>query len=250
MASLINGYLFTKVEPDDFRMLEMIYRLRYEVYAKECKYIREEDYPQETESDEYDEHSIHFAAINSRGMLIATARIILSDRISSPLLKHFPEILDQYELSVNSIAEISRFIISKKNYSQNHNFSLEPNNRRLTLKLPKKLLDSIQASASHCHDQSIITGGLCREMYYEMYVKSKQYHLKYWCALMERKLYCLLSKYGIKLECTGKDIDLFGPVRPYLAKISDFENSHLFKYQSANFYNAESRFHSIEFLNN
>ncbi len=225
MASLINGFLFKRVDRSDKHLMEMIYRLRFEVYAKQCNFINEDDYPQELESDEYDDNSIHFAAINPRGMVVATARIILPRARLSPLLKTFPHLASEYDPESEMIAEISRFMICKRSrhsvipdgdlssISLNH-FRFRSGNR-----LPD------HAQFSKAFSPGIIIQGLCQEIFREMQKRG----IKYWCALMENSLGKLLTKYGFKLECVGDHTDLYGPVRPYVGVVSEFPATRLIK---------------------
>ena len=58
-------------------LLQHSYRLRYQVYCLERRFLRPEDYPQGTETDEFDPHSIHIGAMDRRGTLAGTARLVL-----------------------------------------------------------------------------------------------------------------------------------------------------------------------------
>ena len=46
-------------------LLEQSYRLRYQVYCLERKFLRAEDYPEGLEHDEFDRHSIHVGAVDA-----------------------------------------------------------------------------------------------------------------------------------------------------------------------------------------
>ena len=205
MADVINGFLFKKVDSHDTRMMETVYRLRFEVYARQCNFIREEDYPLELESDEYDPHSIHFVAINPEGVVIATVRMILINEKLSPLLKAFPKLPLQYNFSCGSVTEISRMIICKKLRTSN-NFT----NRLARCDQSPRL--SSYATIVH---------GLCQEIYQE----TESRGITHWGALMEKGLWGLLRIYGIKMKCVGPDVDFFGPVRPYIGSVADFNKS-------------------------
>jgi N-acyl amino acid synthase of PEP-CTERM/exosortase system len=223
LASLINGFLFKRVDRSDKHLMEMIYRLRFEVYAKQCNFINEGDYPLELESDEYDKDSVHFAAINPRGMVVATARIILPQVQLSPLLKTFPHLTSEYSPEIENIAEISRFMICKKSrhsvIPDGDLSSISLNNFRF--RSGNRLPDHAQFSKAF--SPGIIIQGLCQEIFREMQKRG----IKYWCALMEKSLGKLLSKYGFKLECVGERTDFYGPVRPYVGIVSEFQTTRL-----------------------
>jgi N-acyl amino acid synthase of PEP-CTERM/exosortase system len=204
--------------------MDMIYRLRFNVYAHQCKFIREDDYPEESESDDYDPHSVHFAVINPRGMVIATARMILPEEHSTPLLKSFPHFPAKLNCDPSSIVEISRFMICKKNSStfflNSEIDSLDYKNFDLGLNRLSKRNKNLKAFS-----QGVIVQGLCQEIFYEI----RKRNIKYWCALMENGLWMLLNKYGVKMRCMGDTIDLFGSVRPFIGKVADFDETNFAK---------------------
>jgi N-acyl amino acid synthase of PEP-CTERM/exosortase system len=205
---------FQKVDPSNLQLMEQIYRLRFDVYARQCKFIQEDDYPHELESDEYDPHSVHFAAIDRSGTVLATARMILPKEKSSPLLKSFPHLTKKHKIRKHSMVEISRFMVSKKLYQ-----SLSEQQKL------SKNYDSIRLST-----KAAITKGLFQVIYHE--IKSRG--ITHWCALMEKGLLMLLRLYGFKLRCVGEDVDVFGAVRPYVGNVSDFEKSQFKKFQAFN----------------
>lgn len=207
MAVIAQGFLFRKVDPQEKHLMEAIYRLRFKVYAKQRKLIREEDYPSGLESDEYDSHSIHFVALNFEDTVVATARMILTDEKPSPLLKSFPYIIHQHNIAPGAITEISRFLICKKLSKP------PPLNNRMTRYQ--------QFPTLSC--RAIIVYGLCREIFQE----SRRRGITHWGALMEKSLMGLLRIYGFRMKCVGEDIDLFGPVRPYLGSLEDSEVAEL-----------------------
>jgi N-acyl amino acid synthase of PEP-CTERM/exosortase system len=82
------GY-FEAMSIDDVpALLEKSYHLRYQVYCLERKFLRAEDYPQELECDEFDRHSIHVGAVDARGELAGTARIVRVSEIGLPLFRY------------------------------------------------------------------------------------------------------------------------------------------------------------------
>ena len=101
------------------------YKLRYDVYCKEKKYLREEDYPSGLENDIYDSTAIHFVATNNRGGVIGTLRLIPRnndslEQVKLPLEKYTD--INNYISEVDNFCELSRFVICKeyrKKYSIN-----------------------------------------------------------------------------------------------------------------------------------
>jgi N-acyl amino acid synthase of PEP-CTERM/exosortase system len=97
---------------------EKAYRLRYQVYCCENQYENPEEHPQRMERDAFDPRSIHSLLIHrATGIAIGTVRLILPDpesrKVSLPIQQvcHHPLLKT---LPMSSVAEISRFAISKE----------------------------------------------------------------------------------------------------------------------------------------
>ncbi len=194
-------FSFKKVDPCEKHVMDAIYRLRFEVYSQQCNFIREEDFPQKLECDEYDKHSIHFVAMDEDNVVVATSRMILNTEKRSPLLELFPKLHNEFDVSPNSITEISRLLISKRLCNSN-----------------MKRLKGSHRSAK-LGDYGTIVYGLCQKMFEE----TTRLGITHWCALMEKGLLALLRIYGFKMICVGDVVDLFGPVRPYIGNVADME---------------------------
>jgi N-acyl-L-homoserine lactone synthetase len=100
---------------DDPALLEKSYRLRYQVYCVERKYLNAGDYPDKRETDQFDGDSVHVGAVDSCGELAGTARLIKPNPRGFPMLQHcafFPgtRALDQ---SDTVAVEVSRVSISR-----------------------------------------------------------------------------------------------------------------------------------------
>lgn len=205
--------------------LDEVYRLRYQVYCKECNFIKEEDHPNGIEQDKFDPHSVHFVAEDAQGV-IGTARIILNSQYGFPLEEHCNGNLtiDKASIPREQSAEISRLVISKSYrrrradglyYTPEYEDSPTGNN-------PEDLMRRIKPMAF----------GLYREMYQE----SKRRGINHWFALMEKSLWLLLRLHGFIFDSIGSEIDMYGPVKPYLAKFEKMEQEvrqkfpHLYTY--------------------
>lgn len=213
-TSVMQTIKFKKVDLSEHDLMDQIYRLRFQVYGRECGFISEGDYPDGLEKDEYDSQSVHFAAINSFGEVVGAMRIILPGTHPYPVEKNCPEVqLDQETIpGVMRFAEISRLVISKQL------------RRRFPLYMAyghKRKRDAEQADNAYgsLKDAKPIVWGLCREAYKE----SKCLGITHFYALMEKGLWALLRMYGFKFRCVGKQIDCFGPVHPYISEIGDIE---------------------------
>ncbi len=91
MAGLIRHdahYFCARTIDGQRALLEQSYRLRYQVYCLERKFLRAEDYPNGLEIDEFDRHAAHIGAIDSHGELAGTARVVRASEQGLPIFEH------------------------------------------------------------------------------------------------------------------------------------------------------------------
>ncbi|HBR15635.1 MAG TPA: hypothetical protein DD723_08905 [Candidatus Omnitrophica bacterium] len=209
----MENFIFKKVNPEETELLKQIYRLRLEVYGRECGFIKEEDYPEGLETDEYDEQSVHFAALGPGQEVIGTMRMILPGRLKLPIERHCPEIkVANEEVSGVHVAEISRLVISKRlRRRKNDGLFYEPQVE------DKRVVD--EEGREFLRRTKPMAFGLYRELYQE----SKRKGITHWYALMEKGLCLLLRIHGFAFVCIGPEVDVYGAVYPYLGKISQIE---------------------------
>lgn len=201
-------FVFSRVESSE--LLNEIFRLRYQVYCKECNFLREEDYPDGIEKDKYDPYSLHFVAQDQLGP-IGTARLVLDSPHGFPPLEHHCSDnlrIDKTLLPRKQIAEISRLVISKE-YRRRRNDGLYYNSE----------FEDRAKQTEALHRMRTMALG----MYKEMYQESKRRSITHWYALMEKSLWLLLKLHNFNFEPIGDEIDVYGPVRPYLGDIKKME---------------------------
>ncbi|MDD5432535.1 MAG: PEP-CTERM/exosortase system-associated acyltransferase [Candidatus Omnitrophica bacterium] len=203
------GFTYRVVDSKD--QLSDIFALRYQVYCRECKFIKEEDYPEAKEHDKYDPYSLQFAVEDSKG-IIGAARLILSSPLGFPLEEHCGNVLsiNKDSLPSKQIAEISRLVISKE-YRRRVNDGLFHSP-------PEEQVEEDSPRSQRI--RPMIFG-----MYREIYQESKRRGVKYWYAVMEPSLWTLLKLNGFLFHPIGEEVDFYGPVRPYLASVEEIENS-------------------------
>jgi N-acyl amino acid synthase of PEP-CTERM/exosortase system len=203
----MQSLLFKRVHPYEKELLQKIYRLRFEVYGDQCGFIRKEDFPDGIETDEFDETSIHFAAVKPDGEVLGTLRLILPTHKKLPVQRHVRFFLPHDENLENIYcAEISRFMISKK----------------LRRDLTKKDWEAQKKNeATLLKEAKNIFMGLCLEAYKEC----NNLGITHVFSLMEKGLHVLLRFYGFHFQCVGEEIDIYGPVRPYVATLSSLGKS-------------------------
>lgn len=205
--------IYKKVDTFDRTTMEKIFHLRYQVYCLEKNFLNLRCYPKELESDIYDKESVHFAAIAPSGEAVGTIRLILAKNIELPIEKHCSDFTTPDTIDRANLGEISRLAISKevKQKSLTSPYYLYESNNRHKSKNSRPVFPM--------HEESI-----AYNLYKMLYEESINLGITHFFALMEKSLWALARIYGLSFECIGKKIDLYGPVRPYLATINSSNN--------------------------
>lgn len=205
-------FTFSRIVAVD-RMQEA-YRLRFQVYCKECNFIKESDYPIGCETDDLDVHSVHFGAYDSAKCLVGTVRLIQPSCVKFPIEEHCPRMtIDRNLVPRASCAEVSRLTISKfYRRRANDGMYYEPQIEDKTVE---------EKGAYFLRRVRPMAFGLYREMYQE----SKRRHIRHWFALMEKPLWLLLNIHGFVFRPVGPEVDFYGIVTPYLADIEELERT-------------------------
>jgi N-acyl-L-homoserine lactone synthetase len=95
--------------------LERCYRLRYQVYCKEKRWLCTTDCPEGKESDAFDLKAIHVMALNEDFELVGMMRILRKEDFSILPYEDHPGIKDK-RISLTDVAELSRFIVTSEKY--------------------------------------------------------------------------------------------------------------------------------------
>ena len=209
----ISGFKFLCVDGHE-DLLKETYRLRYQVYCHEAEFLDDSEYPDEIESDIYDKHSVHFAALDHEKKIVGTLRLILHSGLGFPLEIHCPN-HDRSKINFppSQLGEISRLAVSKdwrrrKNdgvYGMTSYHSTPENEIPEHLKPQRK--------------RPVIVFGL----YKLLYLESKRRGITHWYAAMEQKLNATLKKFSFDFKAIGPVHDYYGPVIPFLGIISEIE---------------------------
>ena len=205
-------FSFRKILSSD--RLQEAYRLRLQVYCHECHFIKESDYPQGYETDEFDQYSSHFGAFDSRDQIVGAVRLIMPFCPRFPIEEHCSNLdIDPHHIPRQECAEVSRLVISKL-YRRRAQDGLyyEPQSE------DKKF---VEKGSSFMRRVRPLAFGLYRAIYQE----SKRTGIIYWLAFMEKSLWKLLNLHGFLFRPIGPEVDFLGVVRPYLADIRELEES-------------------------
>lgn len=195
-------------------LLQETYRLRYRIYCQEVEFLDDGDYPDGAETDLYDQHSMHFAALDRDNQVVGTLRLIFDSEHGFPLESHCPN-YDQSKITFprSQLAEISRLAVSKS-WRRRKNDGLYGMNSYHPA--PD---DNIPERIRAKRKRPIIVFGL----YKQMYLESKRRGITHWYAAMEQKLNSTLKKFSFEFHAIGPEHDYYGPVTPFLGEIAKIE---------------------------
>lgn len=196
-----------------------IYQLRYKVYAEEFEFEKKEDHPDGYEKDEYDENSIHFAALAGKDEVMGTVRLVLNSEKGFPIEHAVKTKFIGDKPSADKIAEISRLAVSKKfrRRKEDGQFGVESYIKKSEGGiLPDKRPASDQQQK---RKKPVIILGL----YQLLYHASKRMGITHWYMITEEKLFHALEKYGFIFCQIGEPIQYHGTRIPYLGIILDIE---------------------------
>ncbi|MCL6472536.1 MAG: GNAT family N-acetyltransferase [Firmicutes bacterium] len=100
---------------------EQIFALRYRVFCEEKEYISLSSSEDCLESDEFDQHAIHFIALDEKENAIGSIRLILDSPTGFPVNKYF----GIPKMDVPGVAaEVSRLVVLREKRSIDHDIML------------------------------------------------------------------------------------------------------------------------------
>jgi N-acyl-L-homoserine lactone synthetase len=173
--------------PDE---LLQVYQLRYQVYCLEKRFEPVEKFPEQLETDEYDNHSINLIALKD-SMILGTVRLINDNPMGFPVERYCGFDFSRHGISRENTVEISRFIISRENAKIVNVRSCD---------IIASILSTIQK-------------------------ETRDMNTVYLCAAMGRGMQKLLSRIGIIFFQAGPLVDYHGLRAPYVSGIRLIEES-------------------------
>lgn len=198
---------------DDPQAMDLAYRLRFEVYCRDCTFLPAEDYPDSLEKDEYDPSSLHALAFNLQHELVGYSRLVMPDACGLfPWQSHCCELLPGAELPAPELsAEVSRLMVHR-HYRRRRGDVVQGASVGLAEPAADDFMERYRRRPQ-----------ILLSLYRQMYQHSLQHGIRYWYAAMERGLAGALSMMGFPFQAIGREADYFGPVAPYLADLRKLE---------------------------
>lgn len=199
---------FKKLSHND-PLLEEVYKLRYKVYCDEWGFERPEDHPGGIEQDEFDAHSVHFAAIRKEDQkLVGTTRIILQSELGFPIEEHCCINEDILKSDKALWGEISRLAVSKEFRKRTGDDSIYKHED------PQFININSPFQEKRKNENQIVIG-----LYKCIYRESMERGLTHLYAVMAKGLFLLLSRIGLNFIQAGPGVEYHGIRTPYIGCI-------------------------------
>ncbi|MBU3111212.1 N-acyl amino acid synthase FeeM domain-containing protein [Clostridium lacusfryxellense] len=106
---------------EDAEEKELIYKLRYDIYCEEKRWLDSSEYSKCLEKDKYDETSLHFGAFDINNILVGSVRLIFPEsNMKIPIEESFQIASDFNQKRL----EVSRLVIPKDKRGYNISMGL------------------------------------------------------------------------------------------------------------------------------
>ena len=200
----------TLEDPEDMRKS---FRLRYQVYCEERRFLPAADYPEGLETDAYDERSLHFGSFNREGDMVGTVRLVRGSRIHDlPMQKrctNYPEQEARLD-AMSNLVEVSRLAISRRY-------------RRRTTDGQFGLDSGSDTEKRDPLDRRKTAFPTVLRLYRAIYHSLKEREIEHVVASMEFSLYRILKALRFPFHEIGPETDYYGPVRPFYLNIPELD---------------------------
>jgi N-acyl amino acid synthase of PEP-CTERM/exosortase system len=183
--------------------------LRYQVYCTETKWEDASRFPDQRETDEYDDSSIAFLVRRKKKLdWTATMRLVVGSIDEIPVSRHAPVDLDRMPSAARErIGEFSRLCLIGK-YRRSTRSSDE------AVPIVRDLDDSFLQSASRLSESWILLG-LIRAAYAYSRIRG----IDYWIFLIADSLARIIRRSGFDIDPIGEAVEHRGLRRPYLFSV-------------------------------
>lgn len=201
---------------DDPWLLEQSYRLRYQVYCVERGFLPAGNYPDQLETDSFDAHSIHVAAIDERGSVAATARVVLPHSTGLPLLRYctvYP-LVTALDEAGTKVVEVSRVSISRL-YPQ------RPGD--VMLFGPQVPGTGLAAPIGSGQERRRRNGEPFLTLLKAIIASARSVAATHLIFAIERPLHRWLIHYGFPCFVSGPEVEYYGRVAPYILSLVELD---------------------------
>jgi N-acyl amino acid synthase of PEP-CTERM/exosortase system len=196
-------------------LLEQSYRLRYEVYCVERKFLPAEDYPTGLESDAYDSHAFHVGAVDAFGELAGTSRAVKVSEMGLPLFEHCTSFPHETEFNGANprLLEVGRLVVGR-GYRRRRNDVVCGAD---SVSTSDPLTDSRQGERRCVGEDAFMT------VLKALYQATGRSGATHWLTAMEEPLRHQLAEQGFPFLAFGPATEYYGRVVPYQMALKDLD---------------------------
>jgi N-acyl amino acid synthase of PEP-CTERM/exosortase system len=196
-------------------LLEKSYRLRYQVYCVERRFLPADDYPNHMEIDEFDRRAVHVGVMDADGELAGTARVVKGAIAGLPVFRHCSFFPGQATLHdpANTLVEVSRLAISRR-YTRRRDDVLAGDQAARVARA---------GSASRSGERRDGRDDLLGTLLKGGYQAAKRMGATHLLAATEKSLQRWLAQFGFPFMVVGPESDYYGCVAPYIMSLAAFD---------------------------
>jgi N-acyl amino acid synthase of PEP-CTERM/exosortase system len=214
ITDVFNEY-FEMVPATSEELKAEVFKLRYQTYCVENKFLNPDDYQDQMEFDEFDSRSCHYLIRHRKLEInIATTRLILPEANDPDKL--FPlEIFSQIDnpdalnhISRKNLAEVSRFCVSK-----------EFRKRKNELNTSTGINTELESIFTQCERRTFPHISLA--LFACLIKMSHEHNIQDWYAVMEPALIRFFSTLGMNIVGIGPVTNYHGERRPCTINVND-----------------------------
>jgi N-acyl amino acid synthase of PEP-CTERM/exosortase system len=199
---------------DSPQLLESSYRMRYQAYCLEQRFLPAEDYPNQLECDEFDRESVHVGVVDAENTLAGTARIVKPNNMGLPVFLHctlFPHETVLADVG-STVVEVSRVCISRRY-----------NRRRADPLFGAPENPESDAHASPAFERRKAHSDVFATLVKALYHATKRLGATHWIVAVEKPLRRRIAHYGLPFWLAGPDAEYYGSVAPYIMSIAELD---------------------------
>lgn len=210
---------FRFVKADTGELRERIFRFRYRIYVEEFGFEKPENNPDGRETDEYETHAVHFAALNREGRVAGTIRLVLDSGNGLPMERAVNIRRAGEKPPPGKIAEVSRLAVSRR-----YRAGRVGGQDGVEYYLDKPEGEGDPGRGTDCEDRKRKMHAILMGLYHAVYYESKRLGLTHWYMISDKRVVNTFKRLGFLFQPIGEPVDYHGLRTPYVGAVSDIEN--------------------------
>jgi N-acyl amino acid synthase of PEP-CTERM/exosortase system len=196
------------------QLLAQSYRLRYEIYCLELKFLPAEHYPAGLEIDEFDGHALHVGAVDAAGELAGSSRAVKVSEIGLPLFDHctsFPHETEFHRANPR-LVEVGRLVVGRR-YRRRRNDAVCG---------VEKVSKPAHITEPHRGERRVGEDPFMTVLH-ALYQETRRIGATHWLTAMEEPLRHQLAQQGFPFRAFGPQSEYYGLVVPYQMALKELD---------------------------